>query len=112
MTTARLRRLLASLRADHPTDKPVRVVRKVLRLEQWAHTECTAKRYTITIKKTLPSPMQEIILLHEYAHCMTWLAQEIGGLPTIAHDTVWGAAYARVWRMYCKEYIDEDCLGT
>lgn len=58
--------------------------------------------FFISISNTLNEDLAIHILIHELAHMLTW--DEPGDL----HNTEWGKAYSKVYRMFVSKYIHEE----
>lgn len=79
-----------------PLDLPVRLRRRELKdcygaasLVQHKNGE---RSFLIEIDKKLTEPMVRWVLIHEYAHCRSWAAEDED------HGPLWGQAYAEVYR--------------
>ena len=59
-------------------------------------------RFLIIIRKTGDQERDVHILLHEYAHAISWFCE------TKHHGTAWQTAYGRIYRWYEKEVLEED----
>ena len=107
MNTSRLRHLLRGLQVDLPCDRPVRAQRVsmgAVRRKGWTEFGDTVQRpqhYLIRINRGLPWIAQEMILLHEYAHCLCWSLDYL--FPEREHHALWGQLYSRVWGWYSDE---------
>ena len=83
------------LRNQHPADLPVRVVRRPMAKYHGLTARCGDTHYLITIDSALPNPIAWMILLHEWAHALTWGACKE---DDVDHNDAWGIAYAMLWR--------------
>jgi hypothetical protein len=61
-------------------------------------------RFDIIIRKTGSAEQDVHVLLHEYAHVLSWFCE------TAHHGTAWQTAYGRVYRWYEKEVLEEDVI--
>lgn len=62
------------------------------------------KWYTISIEKVIGWDLALQILMHEYAHCLSW---SNGNERVSDHDSMWGVAYARVYRTVIEDGGEE-----
>jgi hypothetical protein len=80
------------------------VVSSVPSLEPFGSTECFAKsrRYVIKVRKEMTEQETVDTLIHEWAHMMSWSAQDDRDHHPLAgeHDAVWGVWYARIYSAY------------
>lgn len=96
---ARWERWVRTLKETHPTPcgRGVRVVRRELGGGSYGETHRGAQWFTIVLDARLQDFVAWLVLLHEYAHCLTW------GRDEEDHGDAWGAAYAMLWREYHHE---------
>lgn len=99
---AKWRRWLKVLREGHPTEYPVKVRRVPLRDRgEDVHGDCDliegkhGRYFRIRIDTRLSTEHAFYILLHEWAHALTWDQSDIHD-----HGDAWGTTYAELWREY------------
>lgn len=88
-----------ALRKSVPPNLPVRI-RKVPMVDHVGMTilrEGKTPHYEIQLCTSLPENAAVLILLHEWAHALSW---DKGGSD---HGPEWGIAYARCWRAYIED---------
>ena len=98
---SRWRHILYLLREGTLPPHPVTVLTVKMSAEDgWGTTGWSEKKqhFTIRLSKDLSEHARELVLLHEWAHVLSWAVQEVG--DTQDHDVLWGAAYARTYRAY------------
>lgn len=99
------RKWVGLLRSAHPPRLPVVVERRNIR--HLGGTNLTKRRgrecFVITISKKLPLFIAWMVLLHEWAHALSWNDD-----AEVDHDDAWGAAYAMLWR---EHHEDADYWG-
>ena len=109
---AKWRRWLHNLRSTCPTKHPVTVRRVALRPLIDVYGDCDLKPggksgpyFLIRIDAALPLGFAFMILLHEYAHALTWFDN-----PDHDHGAEWGTMFAELWREYMQDgdYEPED----
>lgn len=93
------------LRETFPTDRPVQLRRCHLKRDNGgAFVSRDGTHYCIVLDPRRPGPVQELMLFHEYAHCMAWEGQErdgVTGTRHLFHDTKhFGAALAKIEAAY------------
>jgi hypothetical protein len=59
-------------------------------------------RFMIIVRKSGESERDVHVLLHEYAHVLSWFCE------TAHHGTAWQTAYGRVYRWYEKVILEEE----
>ncbi len=108
----RLRHLLRLLRRHLPAPLPV-YYRRVTFPEMdppevvFGCTRLARRRgrvvFLIELNRGLPQLVSELVLLHEYAHCLSWNGRS-------DHNQRWARAYCRVWKWYSGEqnYTGEE----
>lgn len=109
MTTAqKWRKMLAWLRRTFPPLLPIRVrsvpAKRLHKREKWEgccwlNTDVgKLGRYEIQVNRQMSTALRLDVLIHEWAHAMTWFGAE----HTEAHSAEWGMAYARIYRAFCE----------
>lgn len=63
----------------------------------WCHKEADGS-FRIVIRKTTDEEAQQLALVHELAHAISWTTDKH---PT-DHGSVFGQAYAAAWRSYMR----------
>ncbi len=105
---AKWKRWISTLRAAHPCEYPVKVIRTKLLPDVWG--DCLlidgkgGPYFRIRVDSTVPLGVAfTFILLHEWAHAMTWDS-------TLPHDhcDAWGITYAELWREHMGDGDYED----
>jgi len=87
----------ARLRKTLKPKYPVYIIRRKLK-DGTGHcilherTKHRPKRFDIVICKTLQENTAVLLLVHEWAHTLTWSEKPI-------HGPKWGVAYAKCWNM-------------
>lgn len=103
------RELLGLLKNKLPAAYPVSVRRVALTSKVdgrcWKH----GKKFLIQISKNLDELKAMDVLLHEWAHARAWnhrldTAKDDEAFNKLAHDAVWGVAYAEVYSEYEKHF--------
>jgi hypothetical protein len=96
------RKWVADMRSQHPAAFPVRVVRRPMK-KHWGltslngplkHRSTSNTHFLIVISSELPNQVAWMILLHEWAHALTW---DTSRDAEVDHDDAWGIAYAKLW---------------
>lgn len=92
---------LNKLRKDIPPPLPTQVRRIKIKDEEDTIGFCEkrGKKFYIKIDKRLSEQMAIMILLHEWAHALSW---PYCGSKEEDHGPEWGIAYAKVWRAYME----------
>ena len=93
----KLREAVDTLRVLCPTPYPVEVRRVKMSVEDFGDSEFIkrGRRYfKIRLNSTLPIEFQLWVLVHEWAHCMTW---EISHRRHDDHGPFFGIAYAEAY---------------
>jgi len=80
---------------------PVSVRRVALPKDLDGDCRRSSERYLIRIDRHLPEHEAIDVLLHEWAHTMAWYDNKD------AHSREWGIAYATVYRIFLKEFLEE-----
>ena len=62
-------------------------------------------RFSIIVRKSGAVERDVHILLHEYAHVLSWFCE------TAHHGTAWQTAYGRVYRWYEKDILEETVVN-
>ena len=91
-------RTIAWLRRNFPADSPVCVASAPLK---GVHG-CTSLKtgyYQIKINKRKSFSLRIDTLIHEWAHCITWLGAEA---DIEDHSSEWGLAYAKIYRTHIE----------
>ena len=91
---------------EFPVPRPVDL--KIARMPRNEYGDCerVGPRLVIRINASLGWRMGNDILMHEYAHAMTWpLARVEDSVPH--HSDEWGLAFARLYRAFDEEDGDE-----
>jgi len=105
---AKWRRWLRTLRETHPCKYPVRVYRRPLK-DKDLLGDCLlidgkhGKYFRIRVCSSLPVGLAFGILLHEWAHAMTWDQSHQED-----HGDAWALAYAELWREHMGDSDYED----
>ena len=90
------------LRGALPPDRPIQVQttdtlpldRRIHPMKRWdGETLQYEDHYKIRIKRSLDLDDRKEVLMHEWAHCLSW-PKDNGD----DHSSAWGSAYARVYR--------------
>lgn len=89
------RKWVRDLRSAHPPKLPVRVRRRMLKdYNGHARLSADGSHFTVTIDATLDNQHAWSVLLHEWAHLLTWWDE-----PTeVDHNDAWGKCFAMLWR--------------
>jgi len=104
------RSILYDLRNELPPEFPVEV-RRISISEPDTAGFCKydkkAKRFVIRIHKDESEGAAIHLLIHEWAHALTWFTP----YETEDHGPEWAIAYGKCWNVYCSsEELDEDLL--
>jgi hypothetical protein len=71
----------------------------------------TAKSFFIEIDKNLNENQAMDVLIHEWAHARAWNhmldTADDETFNRLAHDAVWGVAYAEVYSVYEQKFISD-----
>jgi hypothetical protein len=103
------RDLLSLLKTKLPAAYPVSVRRVSLTAKLdgrcWKH----GKQFHIQISKNLDEAKAIDVLIHEWAHARAWnhrldMAVDDEAFNKLAHDAVWGVAYAEVYSEYERHF--------
>ncbi len=85
------------MQVDHPTSRPVQLRLESLGREQLGDCTRHGKRLIIRVNPKLTWRIGNDILMHEYAHAMSWPAANMEArVPD--HSDEWALAYARLYR--------------
>lgn len=74
-SSKRLTEAIEALRVLCPTEHPVEVRRVKMSPDDFGYAEFVSKgrkHFKVRINSTLPADFQLWVLIHEWAHCMTW----------------------------------------
>ena len=96
-TTKKLREAVDTLRVLCPTQHPVQV-RRCQMAPDYGDVELTKKGrrcFKIRLSAQLPIDFQVWVLVHEWAHCMTWT---ISHHQHDDHGAFFGIAYAEAYK--------------
>lgn len=98
MSPAALRKFLKKLRKDFPAKLPVRVRQQFIPLDDptgrcYGHTSKGDKSFLIVLHSTMSDALGFEMLLHEWAHAVTWAGK-------VDHSPRWAAKYAAIRRWY------------
>lgn len=95
MTPVELRKFLRKILAEFPPPKPVRVRQVRLIEADGTHTHgCTwsfPSHFLIHIHAASPKAMQQDVIMHELAHCLTWS-------DDLHHSAAWAMKYRQLQR--------------
>ena len=94
------RQVLRLLKQKCPADKPVRVRRVKVPKDRFGDCDQYKDYYLIRICRKLKEKQAIDILLHEYAHAISWDKSHSDD-----HCNEWGKAYSKVYRLYLKEFV-------
>ena len=108
------RALLRALKKECPAAFPVSVRRvRLSKLEGrcWKH----GLKFHIQVDKTLDESRAMDVLLHEWAHARAWNhrldeATTDEEFNKLAHDAVWGVAYAEIYVVYERLFTHPTVL--
>ena len=91
---------IAFLRKNVRGDRPVSVRRVKLKNLDGL---CVLKddRFVISISKELTPEHAIDVLLHEYAHTVSWKREDDD------HGPLWGVAYSNIYRLFLEKFINE-----
>ncbi len=88
------RRRLRWIRDKFPPPRPTRVVlKKGLGADHGTTCLTKGNKFVVEIKATIPYWAKVDVLLHEWAHVLTWL-----GNDDKHHGEEWGLNYARIYQ--------------
>ncbi len=90
-------RTIAWLRRNFPPSSDVFV--KSAAIKEHGYTRPGTGYYQIVINKRKSFGLRIDTLLHEWAHCLTWLGAET---DIEDHGAEWGIAYARLYRTFLE----------
>lgn len=86
-------------RQEFPLNYPIKVT--VAKVPDGYAGDCTLmkkpRHYRIRISNELPADAAVLVLIHEFAHALSWNSDKI--LPG-DHNAVWGIAYGQVYRAW------------
>lgn len=88
---ATFRSALRDLRALCPTPCPVRVRRCKLPPERYGDCDLSGRQFVIRVSNEIGEDAQVLVLVHEYAHAMTW------NVLSDDHGPFFGVAYAQAY---------------
>jgi hypothetical protein len=77
-----------------------------LKLSEHFDGDCQLKNgmFLIRINRNLPEHEAIDVLIHEWAHTLSWDL-----CPIDEHCDEWGKAYSRVYRAFLREFLDMAC---
>ena len=103
----RLNQVHRWLQAVFPTPYPTAL--KVITLPRGDSGDCTrqGRQFTIRIHNKLLWTSAIEILLHEYAHAMSWPMGKLADHEP-DHNDAWGLAYAKLYRAFQEEGGDVE----
>ena len=88
---------IAWLRRNVPADSPVCI--KSIKIKEHGYTKPEIGYYQIKINRRKSFDLRIDTLLHEWAHCMTWMGTEA---DIEDHGAEWGIAYAKLYRTFLE----------
>ena len=83
------------LKKSLPADLPVKIRRVIMPKDAWGDCSLEGDYYLIRVEKNVPDYLAIDILMHEYAHALSWNKQD-------DHSNSWGIAYAKIYRKYLE----------
>ncbi len=103
----RLHQVHRWLQIQFPTPYPT--ILKVMRLPRGDMGDCTkgGRRFVIRVHEDLLWVSSIEILLHEYAHAMSWPPGKLE-VHEPDHSDTWGLAYAKVYRAFQEDGGDQE----
>ena len=91
------RSTIAWLHRNFPADSPISI--KSVSMKEHGYTQPETGYYQIKVNKKKSFSLRIDTLLHEWAHCLTWLGAET---DIEDHGAEWGIAYARLYRTFLE----------
>lgn len=85
--------LVRTLKRDLPAKYPVSVRRVTVPRDEFGHCMLNRRKFIINIDRFLPEWLAIEVLLHEWAHCLSWSEKEY-------HSDQWGVAYSQTYRAF------------
>jgi hypothetical protein len=99
-------KVIKMLRNEMPPKLPVRVRR--VKIDNEGYCEKDENRFSIRIKKNLKESEAIDVLLHEWAHALSWKASfdrmSYERFCETIHGPEWGVAYSKVYQLFEKHF--------
>lgn len=95
------------LKTNFKLDKSVQVRRVALKNNLGTCNYCNEK-FTIVIEKTLDERHAIDILIHEWAHAMTYNEDDDSWSEANMHNSKWGKKYAEIFRGYYQNILKNN----
>ena len=89
------RRVVKFLKQELPPRYPVSVRRVEVPRDEFGHCALERRKFYIYIDRCLPEWLALEVLIHEWAHCLSWSRKEF-------HNDAWGVAYSRAYRKFLQ----------
>lgn len=101
-TMKHYREVIRALKDKCPADLPVIVRRVKVPTDRFGDCNRLDDYYLIRICRDLKEEQAIDILIHEWAHAISWTK-----CTSEDHSNEWGKAYSRVYRVFLKEILNK-----